>query len=122
MMPHHWASIAGTAMRAKAKLGTTAGRKVRTEMYIKEVNKKLFHPRGLKVSIASTDAMMAVLQILASEPMIAPLGPETMDMSSSQRVLGSYQCAGTDEADNHAGEVECETGGSVGQRRTTRRL
>jgi hypothetical protein len=50
---------------------------------MKEVNEKLFNPRGLKASIASTDAMRAVLRDPETESVIAPLGPENMEISSS---------------------------------------
>ena len=76
MVPYRWASIAGMTIQATAQLGTAAVSKERTEMYMKEVNEELFNPRGLKASIASTDAMRAVLRV--PDSWIAPLRPENM--------------------------------------------
>ena len=87
MVPYHWASIAGFAIQTTAQLGTAAVSRGRTEVYMKEVNERLFHSRGLQVRIASSDAMRAVLRIPREEPIVVPLDSETMRMSGTDRVL-----------------------------------
>ncbi|CZR65850.1 uncharacterized protein PAC_15750 [Phialocephala subalpina] len=87
MVPHHWAQIAGTAIQAGAQLGTVAVSKGRTETYMREVNERLFKLRGMKVRIASTEAMRNVLRIPSGRPLLAPLTVETMNMSTVERAL-----------------------------------
>ena len=91
MVPHHWAAIAGAAIQGTAKLGTYAVSKGRTEAYMSEVNRKMFGPRGLKVSIVSTDATRALLKIPRTQPRLAPLTSQTMHMSTAERVLVEMQ-------------------------------
>jgi hypothetical protein len=87
MVPHHWAAIAGAAIQGTAKLGTYAVSKGRTEAYMREVNEKMFKPRGLNVRIASTEAARALLKIPNAYPTLAPLTRQTMNMSTAERVL-----------------------------------
>ncbi|KAE9373023.1 hypothetical protein N431DRAFT_289060, partial [Stipitochalara longipes BDJ] len=87
MVPHHWAQLAGTAVQASAKLGTALVSKSRTDMYMKEVDEKMFKPRGLKVSIALVEAMRRILRVPDTQPLLAPLTRETMQMSTVEREL-----------------------------------
>jgi hypothetical protein len=87
MVPYHWAKIAGTAIQVSAQLGAAVVSKSRTDMYMKEVNEKMFKPRGLKVSITSVEAMRRILRILDTQPLLAPLTDETMQMSTLEREL-----------------------------------
>jgi hypothetical protein len=87
MVPHHWAQIAGFVIQGTAKIGTGLVSKGRTEMYMQEVNEKLFKPRGLKASLASTEAMRALLRIPVEQPTLAPLTSPTMTVSMVERVL-----------------------------------
>ncbi|KAH7354669.1 hypothetical protein BKA65DRAFT_394888 [Rhexocercosporidium sp. MPI-PUGE-AT-0058] len=87
MVPHHWFAFAGMAVQATAKLGTAAVSKGRTELYMREVNKKLFEPRGLKVSIASSLATRKILKVPGSLPKLAPLTDDTFYISTAERVL-----------------------------------
>lgn len=87
MVPHHWAQLAGLALQGTAKIGIAMVSKGRTEMYMREVNERIFKPRGLKVNIVSTEAMRAILRIPADQIALAPLIGQTMTMSLFQRVL-----------------------------------
>ncbi len=62
MVPYHWAKIAGTAIQVSAQLGAAVVSKSRTDMYMKEVNEKMFKPRGLKVSITSDSRYAAAFR------------------------------------------------------------
>jgi hypothetical protein len=87
MVPHHWAKLAGLALQGSAKLGTALVSKGRTEIYMREVNETMFKPRGLKVSLASTEAIRAVFRMPANRPTLAPLTAETMTISMVDRAL-----------------------------------
>ncbi|KFY42437.1 hypothetical protein V495_04522 [Pseudogymnoascus sp. VKM F-4514 (FW-929)] len=87
MVPHHWAQIAGFVIQGTAKIGTGLVSKGRTEVYMQEVNEKLFKPRGLKASLASTEAMRTLLRIPADRPTLAPPTPPTMTLSTAERAL-----------------------------------
>jgi hypothetical protein len=86
-VPHHWAKLAGPAIQATAQLGVAIVSKSQRDKYIQEVNEEIFKPRGLKLSIASMDAMRAILRIPETQPILAPLTPETMHMSTLDRNL-----------------------------------
>ncbi|KUJ11339.1 uncharacterized protein LY89DRAFT_625896, partial [Mollisia scopiformis] len=87
MVPHHWAMIAGNVIQTTANLGTFAVSKGRTELYMREVNEKMFKPRGLKVSIAKTEAIRSVLRVPTGRPMLPPLNAQTVQMGIAERVL-----------------------------------
>ncbi|KAH9212024.1 hypothetical protein DL95DRAFT_304920, partial [Leptodontidium sp. 2 PMI_412] len=87
MVPHHWFAIAGMAVQATAKLGTAVVSKGRTELYLREVNKKMFEPRGLKVSIASSLATKEILKVPGTLPKLAPLNDDTFYLSTAERAL-----------------------------------
>lgn len=74
MVPHHWAVLVGNILTTSAKLGTAAVSKGRTELFMSEVNKGPFNPRGLKVTLASTDAVMARCRMPQDAPL--PLGED----------------------------------------------
>jgi hypothetical protein len=87
MVPYHWAQIAGTAVQATSKLGIAIVSKSRTDIYLKEANEKIFNPKGLKLSIASMDAMRATLRIPETQPILTPLTPEMIQMRTVHRNL-----------------------------------
>jgi hypothetical protein len=72
MVPNHWAQLAGFVIQTTAQLGPAAVSKDRMEIYIKEANKTFLASRGLKFSIASSEALRAILQIPQDEPSITP--------------------------------------------------
>ncbi|KAH8807964.1 hypothetical protein F5884DRAFT_790593 [Xylogone sp. PMI_703] len=62
-VPHHWAAVAGNVLSISAQLGTAAVSKGRTELYLRDMNARLFNPRGLQVNLATTEAMMVKCKI-----------------------------------------------------------
>lgn len=55
--------IAGAAIQAAAKLGTAAISKGRTEMFLREANRTIFVPRGLKAEIGKIEAVVTIAGI-----------------------------------------------------------
>jgi len=87
MIPYHWAQLAGGLVQASAKIGVAAVSKGRTEIYMREVNKLLFNPRGLKGSIASSAAMRKILRVPPGVSQLQPLSEETLHMSIAERAF-----------------------------------
>lgn len=87
LVPSLWVQLAGGLAQLAAKVGTVAVSKGRSDMYLKEVNEKMFKPRGLKVSIAKTDAMRYTLRIPTSNPILAPLEGGNLAISTAERAL-----------------------------------
>ncbi len=87
MIPYHWAQLAGGLVQASAKIGVAAVSKGRTEIYMREVNKLLFNPRGLKASIASSAAMREILRVTPGVSQLLPLSEETLHMSIAERAF-----------------------------------
>lgn len=54
---------------------------------MREVNKKMFEPRGLKVSIASSLATKEILKVPGTLPKLAPLNDDTFYLSTAERAL-----------------------------------
>ncbi|KAF5869323.1 uncharacterized protein Bfra_011130 [Botrytis fragariae] len=60
---YHWAQLTESGVQIPTHLGSAAVTKSRTDTYMQNANAKLFAPRGLKASIATMEAMAAVLQL-----------------------------------------------------------
>ncbi|PVH85152.1 hypothetical protein DL98DRAFT_359312, partial [Cadophora sp. DSE1049] len=93
MIPYHWAQLAGGIVQATAKVSVAAVSKGRTELYMREANKQLFNPRGLKASIASSAATREILRVPPGVPQLSPLSEDTFYMSTAERafhVVASY--------------------------------
>lgn len=73
IVPHHWAQIAGTAIQFSAQLGTAGASKARMEIFMREVNEKMFTPHDLKVLIVGYDTVRNSLHIPDTEPVPASL-------------------------------------------------
>lgn len=66
----------------------------RRRKYLALVNDALFHPRGLHARVVGTKEMRTLLDIAADEPLMAPLGQETLALSAQERnVLAMRQWA-----------------------------
>lgn len=91
MVPSHVAQATAFGLQAVAKVGTVAVSKGRTEIYMKEVNEKVFKPRRLKATIASTQAVRAVLAMPHNVPFLVPLTNQVLGMSPMERILISVQ-------------------------------
>ena len=62
-VPLATAQIVGNAVSFAAQAGTVAVSKGRTELYLREANKDIFGPRGLKAEIAKIDAIAKIAGI-----------------------------------------------------------
>ncbi|TGO28158.1 hypothetical protein BPAE_0031g00230 [Botrytis paeoniae] len=62
-LSYHWAQLTESGVQIPTHLGSAAVTKSRTDTYMQNANAKLFAPRGLKASIATMEAMAAVLQL-----------------------------------------------------------
>ena len=101
-VPLATAQIVGTAVGAAATLTTVAMSKGRTEMYMREANRDIFGPRGLKVEIAKLDALAKVAgipilnpsgKIDKNAPLLTPLEDvyEVNNLSGQQRRLNTLR-------------------------------
>jgi hypothetical protein len=95
-VPSATAQIVGGAVSAAATLTTYGMSKGRSELFIRESNKTLFAPRGLKVDIVKLEvvARVASIPILAADgkvdknaTLLAPLQGLESDLSGQQRRL-----------------------------------
>lgn len=89
-VPLQTTQIVGGALNAAAGIGTVAVSKGRTELFLRDANRTIFAPRGLKVEIAKIEAMakIAGMPILNTEgkldknaSLLAPI--EDQDASSA---------------------------------------
>ncbi|KAH8756429.1 hypothetical protein F5882DRAFT_468994 [Hyaloscypha sp. PMI_1271] len=79
--------MAGTTIQTIDKLRTLVVSKSKIDMYIKEGIENMFKPRLPRVNIASTEAMRSILGIPDTQPALAPLTPEAVQMSTLEREL-----------------------------------
>lgn len=70
MVPLHTAQIVGGAVNTAAKIGTVAVSKGRVEAHLREANRDIFGPKGLKAEIAKLSA----LAVMAKMPILGPDG------------------------------------------------
>lgn len=88
MVPLHTTQIVGGALNATATLTTVAMSKGRVELLLRDANKDIFGPCGLRVRVAKLDAVaqLAGIPILDERGRIDPrspvLGPMEGDMDS----------------------------------------
>lgn len=104
MVPLHTAQIVGNSVNMAAKVGVAVASKGATEICLRDANKELFGPRGLKVQVAKLSAVAAItrMPILTADgkidkkaSLLQPLDDEfeCATMSAQQRrinALGSY--------------------------------
>jgi hypothetical protein len=86
LVPYHWAVLAGHAIRVTAHVGIAAVSKSRTDMYMKEINERMSKPRGLKVSIASAEAMRSIFRVPSTHPVLAPVTAQTIRSTTMERM------------------------------------
>lgn len=92
MVPLHTAQAVGGAVNAAARIGAVAVSRGRVEMLLREANRDVFGPRGLRVGVAKLGAVAA----LAGMPIVGPDGK--IDRRSP--VLAPFDDDGGD--DDHA--------------------
>ncbi|KAK7439289.1 hypothetical protein Landi51_11266 [Colletotrichum acutatum] len=87
LVPYHWAQLAGGIANVTAGLGTAATRIVRTKLFLDEVNRDYFEPRGLKASICKSKSLAARLGCGEQLPELFPTTPKTCEMSLQDRQM-----------------------------------
>ncbi|KAH8690519.1 hypothetical protein BGW36DRAFT_264533, partial [Talaromyces proteolyticus] len=80
LFPIHWL---GSAVSGLAKLGSLGVSKSRTDSLIKQANRDIFGPRGLKIEIAKLDALAHI----ASIPILDSQGKINRNAPVMQRLL-----------------------------------
>lgn len=73
MVPHHIPMMVGNAISLSAKLGTGAVSKGRSVMFLKKANSEFFAPRGLKVELATSNALKAKLGMNPNAELVSAL-------------------------------------------------
>lgn len=96
LFPLHWI---GSAVSGIAKLGNSGVSKSRTDNLLKDANKDIFGPRGLKIEVAKLDALAHIAKI----PMLDSLGKVSRQAPLLQQlsaVEARPESFGTDAAGN----------------------
>lgn len=70
MVPLHTAQIVGGTINAASNFGSRAIAKGHTEMVLRDANRDIFEPRGLKVQVAKLDAVASIGRM----PILTPGG------------------------------------------------
>lgn len=81
LFPLHWI---GSAVSGIAKLGNSGVSKSRTDSLLKDANKDIFGPRGLKIEVAKLDALahIAKIPILDSRGKVSRQAPLLQQLSA----------------------------------------
>ncbi|RMZ86300.1 hypothetical protein DV736_g6474, partial [Chaetothyriales sp. CBS 134916] len=93
-VPHHWAQAASAGIRLAAGAGTAAVSAARTKMYLKGANEGFFNPRGLKVSIVSSDELDNLLQRIPDAIQPFGAGIQTSGVTVAERRVGELVSRG----------------------------
>ncbi|EXF77138.1 hypothetical protein CFIO01_01785 [Colletotrichum fioriniae PJ7] len=91
LVPNHWAQLAGGIANVTAGLGTAATRIVRTKMFLDQVNRDYFEPRGLRASICKSKTLAAKLGCGEQLPELLPTTPETCELSLPDRRMRTLE-------------------------------
>lgn len=87
MVPHHIPQIVGNSISLAAKLRTAAVSKTRSTIFMKKANSDFFAPRGLKVELATGEALAAKVGMRPDAPLAGPLPELGADISAHERRL-----------------------------------
>ncbi|EED12164.1 conserved hypothetical protein [Talaromyces stipitatus ATCC 10500] len=89
LFPLHWI---GSAVSGLAKLGNTGVSKSRTDSLLKDANRDIFGPRGLKSEVARLDALahIAKIPILDSRGKVSRQAPLSQQLSAVEQRPGSF--------------------------------
>lgn len=85
-VPLQTAQLVGIGIQAIAKLGNVAVMKTRGSKFMKKANSDFFNPRGLKVELATSDAVKARVGLNPSASLTAPIG-QSGGLSSVERKM-----------------------------------
>jgi hypothetical protein len=83
MVPYHWFALAGGWTQGLAKLGTAAVSKGRADRYMKRANEEFFGLRGLRVEIATVDALGLVLGLTREQMVVQRFEGASLEESMS---------------------------------------
>lgn len=73
LVPYHWAQLASQIMKLTVMGGTAVVSKSRTDSFLNEANKQVFGPKGLRVGLITTDALMLAIGFPRERQLTLPL-------------------------------------------------
>ena len=90
MVPHHIPMMVGNAISLSAKVSTGAVSKGRVAMSLKKANSDFFGPRGLKVGLATSNALKAKLSMDPDAELVSAL-EDSIGMDVQQRRMRALE-------------------------------
>ena len=90
MVPHHIPMMVGNAISLSAKVSTGAVSKGRVAMFLKKANSDFFGPRGLKVGLATSNALKAKLSMDPDAELVSAL-EDSIGMDVQQRRMRALE-------------------------------
>jgi hypothetical protein len=88
MVPISHAQLIRLGIQTVAKVGNVAVMKTRGSMFLKKANSDFFDPRGLKVELATGEAMRAKLGLDPNAPLAAPISESGQLTAIERKLLG----------------------------------
>lgn len=73
MVPHHWAQLTSNLLKLTAMGGTAIVSKSRTDAFLQEANQRTFGPKGLRVCLITTAALIPTIKFPAQKAITLPL-------------------------------------------------
>ncbi|EHK48691.1 hypothetical protein TRIATDRAFT_15133, partial [Trichoderma atroviride IMI 206040] len=73
MVPHHWAQLTSNLLKLTAMGGTAIVSKSRTDAFLQEANQRIFGPKGLRVCLITTAALIPSIKFPAQKAITLPL-------------------------------------------------
>ncbi|KAL7917889.1 hypothetical protein ACQKWADRAFT_331497 [Trichoderma austrokoningii] len=76
MVPHHWAQLTSNLLKLTAMGGTAIVSKSRTDAFLQEANQRIFGPKGLRVCLITTAALVPSIKFPAQKAITLPLASD----------------------------------------------
>lgn len=73
MVPHHWAQLTSNLIKLTAMGGTAIVSKSRTDAFLQEANQRIFGPKGLRVRLITTAALIPSIKFPTQKAITLPL-------------------------------------------------
>ncbi|KAL7895085.1 hypothetical protein HDV63DRAFT_412511 [Trichoderma sp. SZMC 28014] len=73
MVPHHWAQLTSNLLKLTAMGGTAIVSKSRTDAFLQEANQQIFGPKGLRVRLITTAALIPSINFPTQKAITLPL-------------------------------------------------
>lgn len=83
--------IAGMAMQGVAAAATYVLSKTRGDAYIKRANSEFFSPRGLKATLCTSKALISLLNLPPTQPLVMTLDESNANISVQDRRMNALQ-------------------------------